>query len=138
MSAEEVVEAYLELAFNITSASQKEDLMDFTTGNLEAAIAGANEETFRKAYIDRKYSLKRYSLLERRDRTPRETEITFQLEYLDTPEAQTKNSETTQITTENTVAVIKEKGKWLIREVVGNKTTFDFPTSDLSRITPSK
>ena len=75
--------------------------------------------------------------MERRDRTPRETEITFQLKYLDFPEDSKKSSEATEVVTENTVAVIKEKGKWLIREVVGNKTTFDFPISELSIITAS-
>ncbi|NRA44689.1 MAG: hypothetical protein HRU09_07020 [Oligoflexales bacterium] len=135
MSAEEVVEAYLDFALNITDVSEKEELMEFTTGNLEAALAGATDETFMTAYVERKYKITRFSLLERRDRTPRETEITFQLTYRDIPEGSNDIKDAPEVTTENTVAVIKEKGKWLVREVVGNKTTFDFPTSELSKIT---
>ncbi|MFK7825116.1 MAG: hypothetical protein AB8G05_13250 [Oligoflexales bacterium] len=135
MSAEEVVETYLDYALNITDVSEKEELMEYTTGNLEAALAGADNETFRKAYVERKYKITRFSLLERRDRTPRETEITFQLTYKDIADGNTDVKSAPEVTTENTVAVIKEKGKWLVREVVGNKTTFDFPTSELSKIT---
>lgn len=134
MSAEEVVEAYLDLALNIGDISEKDELMEFTTGNLEAALAGADDETFKIAYVDRKYKITRFSLLERRDRTPRETEITFQLTYKDIPEGASDPSSAPEVVTENTVVVIKEKGKWLVREVVGNKTTFDFPTSELSKI----
>lgn len=137
MSAEEVVESYLELAFNITDLSQKDELMELTTENLQAALAGATNETFKEAYIDRKYKLKRFSLMERRDRTPRETEITFQLTYLDIQNESKKVEEAAEVMTENTVAVIREKGVWKIREVVGSKTTFDFPVSKDSVITAS-
>ena len=144
MTAEEVVEAYLQIALNIESIEEKQDLLELTTGDLEAAIAGTTEETFAAAYIDRKYTLDSYSLIERRDRTPRETEITFQLQYLDhldaaqAGEAKAKNKKESgaKVTTENTVSVIKEKDRWLIREVIGAKTTFDFPVADAAKITP--
>ncbi len=39
------------------------------------------------------------------------------------------------MTTENSVSVVKENGVWLIRDVLGNKTSIDFPVSEESRIT---
>ena len=42
------------------------------------------------------------------------------------------------ITTENTVSMIREDHKWYIKEVVGNKTSIDFPISDLSIIRGSE
>ncbi len=44
-------------------------------------------------------------------------------------------AEAPSVTTENTVVLIKESGSWLIRDVVGNKTSIDFPVSDESKIT---
>lgn len=137
MSAEEVVEAYLELVFNMESQDEKEKLLEYTTGDLEAAIAGATESAIIEAYIKPRYLLKRFSIVERQDRTPRETEISFQLQYKDLPEGKTKFEEAAEFTTENKVAVIKENGKWLISDVLGNKTSIEFPITELSKITAS-
>ena len=71
--------------------------------------------------------------MQRRDRTPRETEITFLLVYKETRKGE-KASEAPTVSTENTVAVIKEKEMWRVRDVVGAQTTFDFPLSAASLI----
>jgi len=133
MSAEKTVEAYLDIALNMSSLDEKEELIDFTTGNLRAALAGADDAAIQKAYIDKKYDLKRYSLVERRDRTPRETEITYELSYKELDQS-AKAEEAPLVTTENTVAVIKMKGLWYIRDVLGNKTSIEFPVTDLNTI----
>ena len=78
MTPEQVVEAYLEIALNMNDTSERDALLEFTTGNLKAAIESASPETIKVAYVDRKYQILNYSVVERRDRTPRETEITFQ------------------------------------------------------------
>ena len=133
MSAEEVVEAYLDLALNMTSVDQRDQLLELTTGGLGAAIAAASVETIQKAYVDRKYNLKKYSLMERRDRTPKETEITYELTYNELNGE--KNPESAPLVkTENTVAVVKEKGAWYIRDILGNKTSIEFPVTDLNTI----
>jgi hypothetical protein len=137
LAPEQVVEAYLDTALNMTKVSQRRNLMQFTTGNLKAAIASVSEETIKKVYIDRKFEIVSYSIMERRDRTPRETEITFQLTYRDLGTGETakpKGSEGPKVTTENTVSVIKEHESWFIRDVIGQKTSIDFPVSDASRI----
>jgi hypothetical protein len=134
MTPEQVVEAYLDVALNMTDVSQRADLLEYTTGRLREAIESVSEDTIRAAYIDRKYKIKRYSVVQRDDRTPRETEITFQLEYNDLGTAGGKVDESPLVKTENRVSVIREKGFWLIRDVVGNKTAIDFPVSADSRI----
>lgn len=135
MAPEKVVESYLDIALNMNSLSQREDLLQYTTGRLKEAIAAASEETINNAYIKRRYKLETYSVVERRDRTPRETEITFRLKYQDLGQNEVKVTEAPTVTTENTVAVIKEKGAWYIRDVIGNKTSIDFPVSEESKIT---
>jgi hypothetical protein len=128
MTPEEVVEAYLNVAFNMTSVSQRTKLMKYTTGPLREAIAQVSVDTIRRAYIERNYKPESYTVVERRDRTPRETEITFQLVYRELGKDPKKKPEDTPlVTTENTVSVVKEKDLWLIRNVLNKKTTFDFP-----------
>ena len=135
MSAEEVVQAYLDTAFNMEKVEQKKDLMAYTIGPLKDAIAGATDETIKTAYIDKRYKLQRFALVDRRDRTPHETEITFQLSYKELPEGVSDEAQAVQIVTENKVVAVKDNGVWFIREVVGNRTSFDFPVLPSSRIT---
>lgn len=134
MTPEQVVEGYLDIALNMKDVSERDKLLDYTTGNLKAAIESAPPETIKLAYVDRQYKIENYSVVERRDRTPRETEITFQLTYNDLGTSPTKPDEAPKVTTENTVSVVKENGLWLIRDVLGNKTSIDFPVSEESRI----
>ncbi len=139
MTAEQVVEAYLNAAFSIKSVEDKKNLLAYATGDLEIAIAGATEETFRKAYVERRYTtLESFSIVGRRDRTPHETEVTFQLVYRELPEFTTDDKDATLITTLNTVAMDKAPDGWRIRSVIGAKSTFDFPLSVESRITGVK
>lgn len=137
LEPEEVVEAYVETVFNITNIDQRDALMQFTTGELKDAIAGANEETFTRAYIKPNIKLTSYSLIERRDRTPRETEITFRLVYDKQGKENDGDTEAT-ITAQNTVSVIREKGLWLIRDLVGAKQSIVFPFSEAATIKPGE
>jgi hypothetical protein len=135
LSPEQVVEAYLDVALNMNDVSERDLLLDYTTGNLKAAIEAASPEVIKAAYVDRQYKIEKYSVVERRDRTPRETEITFELSYVDMGTNKKATSETAPtVTTANTVSVVKESGVWLMRDVLGNKTTIDFPVSEESRI----
>ena len=69
--------------------------------------------------------------MQRRDRTPRETEITFQIAYKDLGEDNKHTEQNApEITTDNTVSVLKEKGIWRIHDVIGKKTTIDFPVAE--------
>lgn len=136
LSPEQVVEAYLDVALNMKNVEEREQLLQFTTGNLKAAIEAATPQTIKSAYVDRRYDLLNYSVVERRDRTPRETEVTFQLTYHDLGSDEKGNKDVAaKVTTENTVSVVREKGVWYIRDVLGNKTSIDFPVSEESRIT---
>jgi len=135
LKPEQVVERYLDIALNMKDVAERDNLLDYTTGALKAAIESATPEVIRTAYVDRKYHIINYSVVERKDRTPRETEVTFQLLYNDLGVEGKPVDEAPTVTTENTVAVIKENGQWVIRDVLGNKTSIDFPVSAESRIT---
>ena len=136
MTPEQVVESYLNVAFNMKDAGEREKLAALTTGKLRQAIDSAQEDVIKAAYIDRRYAIKSYSVIERRDRTPRETEITFRLVYNDLGSATVPvaTDAAATVTTDNTVNVIREQGSWYIRDVVGSKTAIDFPLSAEGRI----
>ncbi len=133
---EQIVEAYLDIALNMKNPSEKEKLLELTTGNLKAAIAQASDQVIMDAYVQKKYRINSYSVIERTDRTPRETEISFRLIYEDpskvdgTDQGQAKPL----ITTDNRVALIRENKTWLIRDVVGQKTSIDFPLAAAARV----
>lgn len=134
---EKIVEGYLNTAFSLSDVRERDQLMQYTTGKLRDSIAAASDETLKKAYIDRKFELLGYSVIERKDRTPRETEITFRLRYKDLGiEGEPPTDAQPVVTTENTVSVIREKGTWLIRDVIGAKTSFDFPVSKNTEVKP--
>ncbi|MCX6129391.1 MAG: hypothetical protein NTX25_10065 [Proteobacteria bacterium] len=131
MSPEEVVQAYLDISLNMTDVAQKKELLKLTTGTLRSALEGATDEVLTSAFIKQNFKLERYSVVERRDRTPRETEITFTLSYRNLgPDKSIKLADAPQTTTENTVSVIKREGAWSIADVLGKKTSIDFILGD--------
>ena len=137
MPPEKVVEAYLNTALNMQNLEQREELLQYTTGRLKDAIVSASDDVITNAYINRHYELQSYDVVERRDKTPRETEITFKLKYKDLGIAEKRPADTSSaptVQTENSVALIKEKGAWFIRDVIGAKTRIDFPVSGDSEI----
>ena len=139
LTPEQVVERYLEISMTMTDPSQKESLLDLTTGVLHSSINSATDETIKKAFIDKEYANSQWMIVERRDRTPRETEITFELSYRDLSQnPKGKAEDAPEIITENTVAVIRKEGAWSIRDVIGKKTSIDFPVGgDVIRASPN-
>ncbi|MBC7660593.1 MAG: hypothetical protein H7249_12925 [Chitinophagaceae bacterium] len=127
MTPEQVVQTYLDISLNMTKVEQKQDLMKLTTGNLKNALVQAPDDIISAAFIKQNYKLERYSVVERRDRTPRETEITFLLTYRNLGPDKNANADTApKTTTENTLSVVKEDKAWYIRDVIGKKTSIDF------------
>lgn len=131
MTPEEVVQAYLDISLNMTEVGQKKELLKLTMGNLKGALEGASDDVITSAFIKQNFKLDRYSVVERRDRTPRETEITFTLSYRNLgPDKAAKLETAPQTTTENTVSVVKRDGAWYISDVLGKKTSIDFILGD--------
>ncbi len=131
MGPEEVVQAYLDISLNMQDVAQKKELLKLTTGNLKNSIEQASDDIITKAFIKQNYKLERYSVVERRDRTPRETEITFLLSYKNLgPNKENKLEDAPQVTTENTLSVVRNEGAWYIRDVLGKKTSIDFALGD--------
>lgn len=139
MTPEEVVEAYLDISLNMTDIKDKKQLLELTTGALHQAIDQAPDEVIDHAFVKKHLKLDSYSVVERRDRTPRETEITFELIYRNLGKKREITPENAPIiSTENTVSVVREDKVWLIRDVLGKSTVIDFPLQNAEVITNSK
>jgi hypothetical protein len=130
MNPEEVVEAYLSIAFNMDEVDQMQSLIEFTSGNLKQTLEAADAKKINEVFINKKYDLKRFSIVERRNRTPREIEITYELAYNELA----TESDDALVTAENTLNLIRQKGAWYITDVIGGSTTIDFQTPSV--ITP--
>jgi hypothetical protein len=133
LGPEDVLQGYLDVAFNMESLSDKAKLLSFTSGPLEESIASSSDEEIRKAYIQKKFKLERYSLVEKRERTPRETEIVFEVVYKNLasegPDDTLTDTEIPTVKSETTVLLVKKRQSWYLYDVLNKKTTFDFPTS---------
>lgn len=140
MSAEEVVEAYLTKAFNLNSVNEVVSLIALTSGNLKQALEEADASTIDRIFVQSRYAVNQFSFVERKDLTPREVIITYQLSYqklsqtLSDEGDQTKNntddqqadSDQAMIHIENSLSLIRKEGAWFITDVIGGKTTIDF------------
>lgn len=129
LTPDQVVENYLNVSLNMKKPEEKQKLLDLTTGNLKAAIQEASDEDIMNNMIKKSYKLLSYSVTERKNRTPREVEISFNIEYKELNPADPVLTEANApvVETKNTVAVIKEQGAWYIRDVLGKSTRIDFP-----------
>ena len=143
MSAEEVVESYLTKAFNMTNVNEVIHLIALTSGNLKQALEEADASTIDRIFVQSKYTVEQFSFVERKDLTPREVVITYQLSYQRLPQLQTQpaQTETTSTSTEpsessssdqalihieNSLSLIRKEGAWFITDVIGGQTTIDF------------
>lgn len=122
MTAVQVLERYIEVSTSMDSLDQRETLLSYTSGALRAALEGATDEAIKKSFIDRKFDLDSFSIVSQRDRTPRETEITFHISYHEYENLQ-KGDEPPLVSTKNTVTLFKEDEIWSITDVVGSEDT---------------
>ena len=127
MEAGQVVEAYLQEAFNIRSVDDVEKLMVYTSGNLRQALEEADANTIDKVFVRKRYEVKRFSFLEQKHLTPREREITYELEYQELSE---EGKGPAHYTIENSLNLIRKDGAWYITDVIGGQTTIDFIVAD--------
>jgi hypothetical protein len=123
LSPDQVTEQYLNIVFNMQSPDEKLKLLQITSGPMKESIEKASDATIMEAYVERKYELLSYSVIERKDRTPRETEVVFTVSYRE------KDESAPTVVTENRISLLKHRGAWFLHDVIGKKSSFDFATS---------
>ena len=77
MTPEQVVQKYLDISFSMNTVDDRAKLVNLTIGPLREQLETVPDISIAEAFVDKRYLLEEYELIERRDRTPRETEITY-------------------------------------------------------------
>ena len=123
---EDQLHSYISLAVNVTRPEQKQDLLDFTTGELKSSLNGATEDTFKRAYIDRKYDFKSFEILERKD-VPGKKEVTidFKLVYKSWNAGESPER-APLVETKNRATLDYQNGQWAISKVESQGSNFEW------------
>jgi hypothetical protein len=123
---EEQLHSYIQSAVNVTRPEQRQDLIDLTTGALKAGLVNATEETFKRAYIDKKYDFKEFQIIQRKDAPGgKETQIDFKLVYKAWSAGETAERAPLTETT-NRATLVYEHGQWAISKVESLGTNFEW------------
>lgn len=126
MSPQQVVEAYLEIAFNMEKVDQRRILLDYTTGDLEASISMASLTMIEELYIKPQYKIENLYIAEPQYRTPVECEVSYTLTYKELMDLEGLTDKTVT-TTQNIVSLVQLKEKWYIQGVIDKKSSVEFP-----------
>ena len=123
MTPKEVVEGYLQVAFNLDKIEEKELLLDFVAGNLKASLSRASENVIKDLYLTSRYKLESFYVADAKYKTPSECEVLYHVSYsekFDSDRSGEKLSEL-QVKAENLVSLIKINGVWFIQGVVDKR-----------------
>jgi hypothetical protein len=139
---EDQLHSYIKAAVNVTKIEHKQELVDLTTGSLKAALINASEETFKKAYIDKKYDFKNFEIIQRKDKEPgKETDIDFKLTYRSWAAGEA-GDRAPVVSTTNRATLQYDHGQWALAKIESLSSNFEWdvglPLDDVSTkgITP--
>lgn len=126
ISPEDQLHAYIVGSVNVTRADQREELVDLTTGPMKSALVNASEETFKRAYIDKKFDFKSFELLQRKDNTEKkEVYLDFKLVYKSWSAGETKERAPEQENT-NRATMVYDNGRWALSRVENLGSSFEW------------
>jgi hypothetical protein len=136
ISPEDQLHSYITTAVNVTKPEQKEELMGLTSGPLRSALANTTPESFKRAYIDKKYDFKTFEILNRKEGgSDKEVTIEFRLKYKSW-NAGESSERVPVVETTNRATMFYDKGQWSIYRVESQGTNFDWeiglPMDDVS------
>lgn len=133
---EEQLHSYIQTAVNVTRTEQRQELADLATGPLKSALLNASDDTFKRAYIDKKYDFRQFEIVQRKD-VPggKETQIDFKLVYKSWNAGETAERAPVLETT-NRATMVYENGQWAIAKVESLGSNFEWevglPMDDVS------
>ncbi len=133
---EDQLHSYISTAVNVTKPEQRQELVDLTTGPLKAALINATDETFKRAYIDKKYDFQKFEIVQRKDAPGgKETQVDFKLVYKSWNAGE--SPERAPLTdTDNRATLVYEHGQWAIAKVESLGSSFEWevglPMDDVS------
>jgi hypothetical protein len=112
---------YINTSFNVKDIKDKEKLVEYLTGSAKNRLVAWSDEQFRQAFVDTKRKFSKLTVKEVKNLSPTETNITYELSYLD----QTRGIDA-QVTNKKMSTLTQENGKWYIKEVKNIKEVVEY------------
>lgn len=119
---------YISKSFSIKTTMDRDELVNFLTGNAKQRLASWSDEQFRQAFIESKKKFLHLAFREIKNLSPTSMHITYELTYLDQSKG---NGAGAKITNKKLCEMAFEKGLWVISEVHNIKELVEY-TNELT------
>ena len=114
---------YISKSFAVRGAADRNDLMDYLTGDARKRLKNWSDDQFRQAFIDSKRQFLKLSFREVKPVSQTQSDITYEITYL------SQNKDTgheTKITNRKLAEMILDQGKWMITDVRNLKELVEY------------
>lgn len=116
-----VLTAYISKSFDVKSPTEKQELVNFLAKDAKARLSAWSDDQFREAFIETKREFVKLVFTESKTRTPNDTDITYELTYIDQGKAAGS-----KVTQKKLAHLIQDQGKWLISDVQSIKELVEY------------
>lgn len=122
---------YISRSFSVKSVQEREEMMGYLSGQAKTRLAAWSEDQFRQAFIDSKRTFVKLAFTEMKSRGPSETDITYELSYIDQARGQDA-----KVTNKKLCQMVLENGRWYIRDVRNIKELVEYKDGMDISLTP--
>jgi hypothetical protein len=113
---------YITKSFSAKSPQDREVLMNYLTGEAKSRLQAWSDDQFREAFIDTKRQFQKLAFKEVKNMSPSETQITYELSYLDLD----KKGSSFKVTNKKMAELVNDSGNWYIRDVHNIKELVEY------------
>lgn len=123
---EDQLYSYITTAVNVTRMEQRQELTELATGPLKAALVNASDDSFKKAYIDKRYDFRTFEIIQRKEiEDKNEIMIDFRLVYRSWQSGEPEERAPV-IDTTNRAFLVYEHGRWAIARIENVESSYDW------------
>jgi hypothetical protein len=113
---------YITKSFSVKTPQDKQVLMTYLTGEAKTRLGAWSEDQFREAFVDTKRQFQKLAFKEVKNMSPSETQITYELSYLDLD----KKGSSFKVTNKKMAELVNDSGNWYIRDVHNIKELVEY------------
>ena len=113
---------YITKSFSVKTPQDKDALLNFLTGEAKSRLQAWSDDQFREAFVDTKRQFQKLAFKEVKNLSPSETQITYELSYLDLD----KKGSSFKVTNKKMAELVNDSGNWYIRDVHNIKELVEY------------
>jgi hypothetical protein len=113
---------YISKSFNVKNVSDRAEMLTFLNGEAKTRLAAWSDDQFREAFVENKRQFQKLAFKEVKNMSPSETQITYELSYLDSD----KKGSSFKVTNKKMAELVNEGGTWYIRDVHNIKELVEY------------